>query len=158
MKKYNSRIDTLAHINVVRGNIEDFVYELRMRSLAHDKSKLSSIEKATFDEFTPKLKNSTYGSDEYKGFLKAMKPALDHHYANNPHHPEHFYTGDDPADVIFERMGLVDIVEMLLDWKAASTRHTDGDIKKSILLNQVRFGYSDTWVKIFNNTIDQMEE
>ena len=31
----------------------------------------------------------TYGSDEYKACLTEMKPALDHHYAANRHHPEH---------------------------------------------------------------------
>jgi len=39
---------------------------------------------------TPKLAGSTYGSEEYKAFLGQMKPALDHHYAVNDHHPEHF--------------------------------------------------------------------
>jgi len=116
------------------------------RSEEHDQSKLVDPEKSIFDEFTPKLRNSTYGSDEYKSFLTSMKPALDHHYKNNSHHPEFFENG-------IQDMTLLDILEMLMDWKAATIRHADGDILRSIEINQSRFGYSDDIKKILINTI-----
>lgn len=36
-------------------------------------------------------------------------------------------------------MNLVDLVEMFCDWKAASERHNDGNIRKSIEHNAGRF-------------------
>jgi hypothetical protein len=108
-----------------------------------------SPEKGILDEFTPKLKGSTYGSDEYKGFLGAMKPMLDHHYANNRHHPEHHATGIDG-------MTLLDVVEMLCDWKAAGERHANGSIAASLKHNRTRFHVSDQLYRILENTAREM--
>jgi len=76
-----------------------------------------------------------------------MKPAVDHHYEMNRHHPEHFADGIDG-------MNLLDIVEMLCDWKAATLRHKDGDLRKSIETNAVRFKISPQLKRIILNTID----
>lgn len=146
---YDSRPDTLAHIQTVRRYLATVVKCLQNRAMDHDKSKLEDPEKATFDEFTPKLKGSTYGSEEYKGFLAAMGPALAHHYANNRHHPEHFPDG-------LRGMNLLDVIEMLCDWKAATERHADGNLAKSIELNQKRFGYSDETKTLLANTAKAM--
>ena len=100
-----------------------------------------------FTEYTSKLADVTYDSDEYKEYLGKLKPALDHHYANNRHHPEHHKNGIDD-------MNLIDIVEMICDWKAASERHNDGNIRKSIEINANRFGISPQMVKIMENTAD----
>lgn len=145
MTHYDSRPDTLAHIDQVRSNLKLAIDLLCGRGVDHDRSKLEEPEKSVFDEMTPKLKASTYGSDEYKGFLAAMKPALDHHYANNSHHPEHYVEG-------IRGMCLLDLVEMLADWKAATMRHADGDLARSIEINQNRFGYSDELKSILTNT------
>lgn len=146
---YDSRTDTLAHIATVRRNLAAVVRCLEDRAAAHDRSKLEDPEKAVFDEFTPKLKGSTYGGEEYKSFLAAMKPALDHHYANNRHHPEHHPDG-------VRGMNLLDVVEMLADWKAATERHADGSLARSIEINQKRFGYSDELRAILTNTAKAM--
>jgi hypothetical protein len=125
----------------------DIVVELRdVRGPNHDASKLESPEREIFDEYTPKLKETTYGSEEYNTYLKEMQIAINHHYANNRHHPEHFKNG-------IKDMNLVDIIEMLCDWKAATMRHDDGDILKSIEFNQKRFGYTDELKTIFLNTV-----
>jgi hypothetical protein len=143
--KYSSRKDTLKHIRQVQKNIALVIRELRLRGKLHDRSKLQKEEKEGFDEYTPKLAGSTYGSEGYKQFLKELKPYLDHHYAHNPHHPEYYEQG-------IRGMNLVDIVEMFCDWYAATKRHTDGDIIKSIAINQMRFGYSDDLKAVFENT------
>ncbi len=75
--------DTQEHIEQVKEYIAMCIIELTNRALVHDKSKLESPELEIFTEYTPKLKDSTYGSDEYKEFLKGMQEALKHHYANN---------------------------------------------------------------------------
>src|SRR5574343_497453 len=146
---YDSTIDTINHIKAVQTYLSVVITNLMKRSANHDQSKLSTFEKEIFDEFTPKLKNSTYGSDEYMQFLKDMKPALDHHYANNSHHPEHYENG-------IKDMSLLDLIEMLMDWKASSERHDDGNIWNSIEINQKRFGYSDELKQIFKNTIEEI--
>lgn len=87
---YDSTSDTKAHIARVAQLLNEFAAEINRRGFVHDQSKLMDPEKALFDEYTPKLKDCTYGSDEYKGFLSALKPALDNHYAKNSHHPEHY--------------------------------------------------------------------
>jgi hypothetical protein len=103
-----------------------------------------------------------------------MKPALDHHYAVNSHHPEHYgYTTCDQCGnrdsepctcggprtfhANISGMSLLDLTEMLCDWKAATMRHNDGDIRKSIEINQKRFGYTDELKQILLNTLDAIE-
>jgi hypothetical protein len=139
--------DTYKHIGRVRNLINLCCSELLSRGEKHDQSKLSHPEVVVFTEYTTRLADSTYGSDEYNGFLQQMKPALDHHYAQNRHHPEHFKNGIDD-------MNILDIVEMLCDWKAASERHNNGNIRKSIEHNANRFGMSPQLVTILENTAD----
>lgn len=145
MSNYDSRSDTEAHILRVRELLFIVMNKIEGRAYAHDQSKLRDPEKAVFDEMTPKLKGSTYGSEEYKQFLADMKPALDHHYAHNSHHPEHWSGG-------IGDMSLLDIIEMLCDWKAATERHADGSITKSIQINKKRFGICDQLAQILDNT------
>ena len=139
--------DTFRHIERVRNLLNLCAIELLKRGELHDQTKLESPEVEAFTEYTPKLAECTYGSDEYKGFLEAIKPALNHHYANNRHHPEHHKNG-------VNDMNLLDIVEMLCDWKAASERHNDGNIRKSIEHNADRFGLSPKMVQVLENTAD----
>ena len=143
--EYNSRPDTLKHIRRVKTLLEGASAELLKRGKNHDNSKLHSPEKELFDEFTPKLASSTYGSEEYFKFLEDLKPALDNHYSENSHHPEHYVNGVNGFD-------LFDLIEMFLDWKAASERHDNGDIYKSIEINTKRFELSEQLSQIFTNT------
>lgn len=142
---YDSTEDTLDHIAKVRSYLHDFCRKLIWRGKVHDASKLESPEKEIFDEYTPKLRGTTYGSDEYKTYLKEMQVALDHHYANNDHHPEFHEEG-------IRGMDLFQLIELTADWMAATERHEDGDILKSIEQNQERFGYGDELKSILRNT------
>lgn len=146
----SSKADTLAHKQNVTYYLHLIVKELLDRADEHDNSKLEDPELALFDEFTPKLHAVTYGSEEYNGFLKELDVALEHHYANNRHHPQHYPDG-------IKGMTLVDLIEMLADWKAATLRHDNGNILKSIDQNQERFGYSTDLNAIFKNTVEMFE-
>lgn len=147
---YDSKADTLAHIKRVSQLLTEASIELIRRANVHDNSKLESPEKELFDEFTPKLKDCTYGSNEYKEYLKGLKVALDHHYANNSHHPEHYKNGVNGFD-------LFDLIEMFFDWKAAGERHSDGNIYKSIEINKDRFNLSEQVVDILKNTAKNLK-
>lgn len=146
--EYDSKPETLEHIYRVRQLLRLASKELNARALRHDKSKLKSPEKEMFDRVVGRLKGCTYGSEEYKGYLKELKPALEHHYANNSHHPEHYENGVNGMD-------LFDLIEMFFDWKAATERHADGSIMKSIEINRERFGISDQLCDIMKNTVER---
>jgi hypothetical protein len=131
---YDSRPATWEHIHQVQALLWHFIGQLQLRAHAHDQSKLNEPERSVFNEYTPKLRDSTYGSDEYKGYLAGMGRGLQHHYQVNDHHPEHFTFG-------IHDMNLLQLVEMLADWKAATMRHADGDLGRSIKQNVERFSY-----------------
>lgn len=142
--------DTFKHIERVRNLINICIKELINRGELHDQTKLESPEVELFTEYTSVLSNTTYGSQEYKDILQKLKPALEHHYCKNRHHPEHHKNG-------VNDMNLIDLLEMFCDWKAASERHNNGNIKKSIEINGNRFNLSPQLIRIFENTIDILE-
>lgn len=146
---YDSKADTLEHIRKVSINLNNFAKDLLERANNHDESKLHSPEKELFDVYTPRLANLTYGSDEYKANLAELQPALDHHYANNSHHPQFHKKGVDD-------MTLMDVVEMFCDWKAAVERTLEGNFDKSLFINQERFNIAPQLVQIFKNTNDEL--
>ena len=157
----NTENETRKHIMDVAKYLNLFSIELLKRVCVHDKSKLEEPEKSVFDKYTEKLSGLTYGSEEYKKCLDEMKPALQHHYANNKHHPEFndingfsFQTLNDPI----RSMDLFDIVEMLCDWMSAVKRHDNGNIYKSIEINEKRFGINEQISALFRNTVAVLQE
>ncbi len=151
MNKKICREKTLEHIKEVRLLLLCCIEGLVARAEGHDRSKMKWPEIEIFTKYTPRLASSTYGSKEYKQFLKKMKPALDHHYAHNRHHAEHFSNG-------IRGMNLLDLLEVVCDWTAAAKRHKMGDIRKSIEINQKRFHYSDDLKQILKNTLEVFKE
>lgn len=150
---YSARFKTLRHIETVRNYLNMIIRELLYRGEQHDKSKLEAPEVELFDLYTDDLKNLTYGSKEYNESLNKSKfgEAINRHYLYNRHHPEFF------PDGIFD-MNLIDILEMICDWYAATFRHKDGDIYRSLEINQKKFGYSDELKRIIQNTIDWLKK
>lgn len=148
------QVETQKHIETVRKYIRFMIDKIEMRGVKHDASKLETPEVELFAEVTPKLAATTYGSEEYNGFLDKLKPALDHHYASNRHHPQHFVNG-------INDMTLIDIIEMFCDWKASTLRQNDGNLLKSIETNAERFNMDGQLKQILMNTarmIDEHEE
>jgi hypothetical protein len=144
--KFDSTAETLKHIQKVNGYLIDAATELLKRAKNHDASKLQEPEKSAFDEVTPLLPNLKFGTEEYRESTRKIKPALDHHYSVNSHHPQHYENG-------INGMNLFDLVEMFFDWKASGERTKDGDIRKSIEINAERFGMSKQLRQIFENTV-----
>lgn len=147
---YDSLKDTIDHINNVRIKLNKVVQDLLERMVNHDKTKTESPEKEGFDEFTPLLATTEYGSEKYWATLEAMKPITDHHYLHNSHHPQYYREG-------INGMNLLDLIEMLADWKAAGERHQNGDMVKSIEINAKRFGIDEQLKQILLNTASYME-
>ena len=100
------QVETQKHIENVRRYVRFMIDKLDIRGVKHDYSKLESPEVELFAEHTNQLAGMTYGSEEYHESLEQLKPALEHHYASNRHHPEHFLDG-------INDMTLIDIAESL---------------------------------------------
>jgi hypothetical protein len=147
-KMKSHKAETTRHIHEVQQNLRLLMRELRARAKVHDASKLVTPEAEILAENNPKLAQVEYGSPEYEALLQEVKPALDHHYANNRHHPQHWPEGVDDMD-------LVDVVEMLADWIAATKRNKNGNIHKSIEHNTTRFHLSPQLAKILENTVNR---
>ena len=186
LEEQATNADTSKHIRTVQRFIHLMVKNLLDRADAHDQSKLAPPEVALFTEYTPKLAGCTYGSEEYEGFRRALGPALEHHYAKNSHHPEHFKVRDPDLQLVADtkaleqckdipesvkqrlllrlerdaevdasqigQMNLLDVLEMFCDWKAATMRHNDGNLRKSIEHNGGRFKMAPQLIEIFENT------
>src|SRR5262245_61549732 len=146
---YDSTQDTQEHICKVQARIEEIRIRLTIRAAHHDESKLIEPEKSGYDQITEQLRDLTYGSPEYKAALQANRPTIDHHYAHNSHHPEHYAQG-------IAGMSLLDIIEMLCDWKASSERTKQGSIAASLAHNKQRFGISDQLASILENTVREL--
>lgn len=141
--------ETLTHIRRVQQLLNMVIVELIHRGEIHDNSKLESPEVELFTIHTERLKDLSYGTKEYDDAKKDLSVALTHHYANNRHHPEFHRDG-------INDMTLIDLIEMLVDWKAASERHNDGNIRKSIDINAERFNISPQLARIMRNTVDEL--
>lgn len=141
---------TLRHIETVRNYLDTVIVDLMSRGQRHDQTKLQSPEVEVFEQHTHKLKYIAYGSEQYKDCMKEMKPAIDHHNKHNRHHPEFHVDG-------WKDMNLMDLIEMLVDWKASTMRTKSGDIYNSIMINQERFGYSDDIKHLLINTMGYIE-
>jgi hypothetical protein len=148
---YDSTDDTIKHILTVADLMIEVSRMILYRALQHDRSKLKDPEKSMFDEFTPLLRELTYGSPEYKDILGKMGEALAHHYSHNPHHPEHYPEG-------ISGMNLLDILEMFCDWQAASLRHSNGNFRRSLEHNKTRFEIDDQLYQILVNTAGFLEK
>lgn len=129
-----------AHIENVRLNLAAFCEELQKRAAVHDDSKLSAAELPIY-EAVDATSREPFGTDAYYARLARLKPALDHHYATNDHHPEHHENG-------VAGMDLATLVEMFCDWRASSQ-----NMEKSVNHCCDRFGIPPMLRQIFLNSI-----
>lgn len=145
MTTLDSREETKAHIRNIRSKGRKFIDLFLEELMAHDASKLEGLEKRLFDELAGTQGKHEPLSKEYEKDRIKLQEALNHHYASNRHHPEHFPNG-------VAGMNLVDFVIMILDWCATSEKYPTGDIYQSIEKLKDRFNLSDDIVSIAKNT------
>lgn len=146
MKIFNWLLHTSIHKFWIFVELFKFSSKLIWRGVVHDLSKYSRYEVRGYSKTLPKLRGTTYGSDEYKVLLEELKPVLAHHYRHNRHHPEFFENGVNDMD-------LADVVEMFIDWKVSCRKHADGNLKNSLGINQERFKIDPQLIKIMRNSI-----
>lgn len=143
---YDSTKDADIHIKNIQRVYGDKVKPyIDKRFENHDRSKYSEPELSTYNTFIPKLREAKYGSPEYNAIRdKMFEQGLKHHFQVNRHHPEHF-DGD------FNRMNLIDLLEMVCDWYAASLK-SDTGFEEGLQINADKFNMSPLLVNILMNT------
>lgn len=100
-QKYGDRLSQELHINK---------FELERNIYKHDMSKFSD------DEFNA-YRNYYYPCTDEKVNKEEFNKAWEHHYRNNPHHPQYWEIDDNIQD-----MPNIYIAEMLCDWEAMSMK------------------------------------
>ena len=144
-----SEEDTRMHIGKVRFHLAAVMANLAERANAHDASKLEEPELSGFEGLSQQLAALKYGSEEYYLALRSGRDTIAHHYAHNSHHPEHWPNG-------IGGMSLLDILEMLADWKAAGERTKDGSMAKSLEVNFERFQIEEPLRSILISTAREL--
>ncbi len=142
--------DTIMHISEVRENIAHIKSELDQRGIKHDRSKFTAIEFDAFVKTRPKFKTVNYGSKEYQECVDEIKPAIDHHHSNNRHHVDFYENG-------FSDMNLIDILEMLADWKAASRRSPNLEFKDSLPIAFEKYSIPENMQKHIISTLKYLK-
>lgn len=172
-------VDTEKHIKLVRAYINIAIKDLLDRAQNHDATKLISPEMEVFGANFEALGKTEYGTPEYDALLEKVKPAVDHHYSKNRHHPEHWPEDESEYEEIMEHiatlpegdpsikwltsyanslkssinnMTLLDVTEMLADWRAATERNKNGNIRKSLEINAKRYGIGRQLRRLLENT------
>lgn len=140
--------ETHKHIKRVRYFLDIFITDIIKRGQEHDNSKIEEPELSLFAEHHHKFKDVVYGTDEYKKLMENIKVAVNYHHSKNRHHPEYWSNG-------IEDMTLVDLIEMISDWRAAIEKNKDGDIQRSLEINSKKYNMSPQLKKILENTIKE---
>ena len=121
--------------------------EVMQRGNEHDASKFGPEELPQYVATADEFEKYPYGSDGYNKAKESLGPAIIHHFKNNRHHPEHFDNG-------IAGMDLVDLLEMLVDWKSATLNNpkNPGNLAKSISVAEDKYKISPDLSQILYNT------
>jgi hypothetical protein len=138
--------ETILHVSEVSENLETIASELRKRGVAHDRTKFHALEFDAFVSTREMFKKASYGTPEYQACVDAVRPAVDHHHENNRHH-----TGFHPNGV--NDMTLIDLAEMIADWKAAERRSPDRKLNDTLAYAFNKYGVGEQLGKILRNTL-----
>ena len=123
----------LGHRHDVSRCLSVLVESLMDRSVCHD---LDKFHPEVVDKHCEMFENfqknrPPYGTPEYDQVRERFAQILERHYQANRHHPEHFRNG-------IEGMNLVDVMEMVCDWVAATPK--DQDLFDAVGLNCSKYG------------------
>ncbi len=142
-------VTILAHNRFVASLLVELANALEKRAIVHDASKFSVDEFAGFVHINRIAREHEYGSPEYMASI-VETDAVALHYSRNPHHPEHYPNGIDD-------MTLLDIIEMVADWKAASETYGQTSLEDALAVHVERFGLRDEHLYFIRLIIEAME-
>ena len=122
------------------------IQELVLRAVNHDDSKLKDGELPAYASAQESFETTPFGTPEYQAIKDGIMPTIKEHYKKNSHHPEHYENG-------IAGMDLVDLIEMLCDWKSATKNHDVGStMKKSIEFAVKKYNISTDLASVLYNT------
>jgi hypothetical protein len=119
------------HIELVRERLINLAHQLEERAQLHDLSKFQEDEFGGFVEINQVARQFPYGSAEYMESIKNNN-AVALHYSRNSHHPEYHAGG-------VSDMGLLDLIEMVADWGAASEAYGQTSFEDALKKQTERF-------------------
>ena len=145
----------LMHCQNLRNALGKIITDLTNRAEMHDYSKLEDDEFEAVIHYQ-KLDGLQYGSEEYNKKMSKIRAKTgkgwELHCKRNSHHPEHHEHIDD--------MGLLDLIEMCCDWKAANATYNTGDQTfregSEVAINKYDFNIAQRWV--IRQMIDILDE
>jgi hypothetical protein len=143
-------VKILWHNMLVASHLGRLIYLIRKRALVHDASKFTPDEFAGFVHINRVAREHEYGSPEYMASIKETD-AVALHYSRNSHHPEHYPGGVDD-------MGLLDIIEMVADWKAASETYGQTSLEDALAVHAERFGLEERHLYLIGLVIEALEQ
>lgn len=139
--------NVLAHKALVGVYLTRVIALLTRRAVEHDFSKFAPEEFGPYAKMLPRLEKTVYGTPENQACYDEVQPALEHHFAHNRHHPEHFPNG-------VNDMTLLDVLEMCCDWVAASQRTPGTPVRLD--LQRLRFQIDDQLYGIIVRTVVEL--
>jgi hypothetical protein len=128
-------IATYKHIARVRELLGQFAVEMICRGDVHDASKFEPVEMKPLQRMQDLIDQegpAPFGTPEYKRRTDLLGPMIEHHHANNSHHPEYY------GERGIAGMDLFDLVEMFFDWKAASERGRESAMNLSFACDKYK--------------------
>jgi Family of unknown function (DUF5662) len=143
-------VTMLAHQGQVSALLRELARRLEARADYHDLSKFRPDEFAGFVEVNRIAREHPYGSAEYKESLKDNH-TIDLHFSRNRHHPE-YHTGG------VNGMNLIDFIEMVIDWIAASRTYGTTSWEDVIKEQQKRFGLTDCQLATIGLILELFDE
>ena len=146
----NGRLKAMQHIEKVRNYLNMVAKDFLDRGEKHDQSKLIPPEDKYLDYHSQNVDKVKYGTKQYYDFINTMKDGATAHYKHNSHHPEHYKNG-------INGMNLFDLLEMVCDWKVASSTYANGNIKRSLEINRKRHNIDKQLFNILCNTVKYIE-
>lgn len=111
-EEFNERV--FHHQDAVMATMSRLGSQVLCRGTCHDHSKLHEEEYQGFVDLFAADSDMDVRSKEYQDIVTDAKTScIQAHYKNNRHHPEHHANIED--------MTLLDLIEMVCDWKATSS-------------------------------------
>jgi len=143
-------VKLLAHNVRVTSYLAYLADAMKMRALIHDASKFSDDEFPGYVRVNRIAREHEYGSLEYMQSIKETG-AIALHFAKNSHHPEHYPNGIDD-------MTLLDIIEMVTDWKAASETYGQTSLEDALVIHTERFGLRNEHLYLIRLVIEALRQ
>lgn len=135
----------LIHKEQIAMLLAKFAAELTYRAAIHDNSKFSPDEFNVHSDNVHHFNKYQFNTKEEQELRHRLSPASISHRKRNRHHPEYFENGIDG-------MNIIDLLEMICDWKSASTRVPGDSLRKGFPILKEKYNISPQLLKILENT------